>query len=302
MKRLIFTVTTVVGLIATTNANAWFFFFIPGSVTQAVSDSVTGAKGNICVKDGLEVGHVFTSPQGNTAKIVSLSGTSSICQNQTTPIRAEVEFSYNFNSKAGIDLPDDFEPKSIPDLERFNGALLKAASKSQKNYGIEIWTHKKLENTDLEVMANNIENAVKRNLRLQDVTTANAEQLSINQMKAVRFEIAGTLKGVFGQSMKYQYTILEGDNERLVVAIYAPADYFSEHFDEISKFAFMVKGIKEATPQQSSDVRPATQPETTASVPPSTEERLATLNKLLRDGLLTQKEYAAKKKEILKGL
>ena len=79
------------------NANAWFIY-IPGSVTRAIGDAITGAKGDICVKDSYKVGDVITSPQtGNTAKILSLSGTSSICPNPANPIRADVEFTFNFS-------------------------------------------------------------------------------------------------------------------------------------------------------------------------------------------------------------
>ena len=31
----------------TCHANAWFFFFLPGSATRAIGDAFTGAKGNM---------------------------------------------------------------------------------------------------------------------------------------------------------------------------------------------------------------------------------------------------------------
>ena len=93
MRRL--AVVMIVGGLAFSNsANAFFFFFLPGSATRAIADSITGAKGNICVKEGTQIGQILTSGNGNTAKVLSLSGTSSMCSNPAIPIRAELEFTY----------------------------------------------------------------------------------------------------------------------------------------------------------------------------------------------------------------
>ena len=90
----IFKILLFTSLFAYTHANA-FFFFIPGSTVQAIKDSVTGGKGNICVKKEAKVGDVQPSIAGNTLTIISLSGTDSICQNPATPIRAEVQYALN---------------------------------------------------------------------------------------------------------------------------------------------------------------------------------------------------------------
>ena len=78
--------------------------FIPGSVTQGISDAVTGAKGDICVGSTAKPGDVLTSPSGNTGRIKSTSGTSSMCRDARLPIRAEVEFTFSHKSNAGFDL------------------------------------------------------------------------------------------------------------------------------------------------------------------------------------------------------
>ena len=72
-------------------ANA-FFFFVPGQVVGAIGDAITGAKGDMCVKEGANVGDVLKSTAGNTGVIKSLSGASGRCRNPATPIRAEIEF------------------------------------------------------------------------------------------------------------------------------------------------------------------------------------------------------------------
>jgi hypothetical protein len=40
----------IAGLTVSFNANAWFFFFIPGSATRAIGDAITGAKGIFALK------------------------------------------------------------------------------------------------------------------------------------------------------------------------------------------------------------------------------------------------------------
>jgi len=116
-----------------TNANALFFFFIPGSVTRGAADAITGAKGNICVREAAKVGDVVPSVAGNTMKILSLSGTSSMCSNPALPIRADVEFTFTFKSNAGVNLSDEYEAKTLTDFQRYNGTLLMAASKNTRN-------------------------------------------------------------------------------------------------------------------------------------------------------------------------
>jgi len=234
MKRLAI-VMILAGLTFSGNAHAWFFFFIPGSATRAIGDAITGAKGNICVKEGTQVGQILTANNGNTAKVISTSGTSSICQNPALPIRAELEFTYDFSSKAGIDLPDEFQPTTLTDLDRFNGMLLKATSKNTKNHGIQISSTTKKQNLDIETMANNLERAILNGQKLKDITSAKAEKLTVNGMPAVRFEISGTLSGIFGQRIIYQYTILEGDKEMVVVDVYAPVDYMESNRHDLQK-------------------------------------------------------------------
>src|SRR5690349_21588412 len=107
MKRVHLVIAAAL-LCATTQANAWFFFFLPGSVTSKIGDAITGAEGENCVKAIAKVGDVLTSPSGNTATIKTLSGTSSRCRDPNLPIRALLTFNYSFSSKAGMDVPEGF--------------------------------------------------------------------------------------------------------------------------------------------------------------------------------------------------
>jgi hypothetical protein len=303
-----------------TSAHAWFFFFIPGSLSRSASDAMTGAKGNLCVGEKIEVGHTFTSSSGNTAKVLSLSGTSSICQNPAQPIRAEIEFNYTFSSKAGIELSDDFKPGNITDLERFNGFLLKATSSSIREHGIQISATTKKPTLSLQTMANNIERSMLANQKFSGATSQNAEEIKINGMPAVRFEISATIKGMFGSKVTYLYTILEGDDEYVVVNVYSLTDYLEEHREELKQYASRINGIHAISTATDNSETPASATSSPANNSVSShqvrspaksidavetaspEERLQNLSKLLKNGLITKDEYNAKKKEILKNL
>lgn len=238
----------LVGLGISFNANAWFFFFIPPSAGRAIGDAVTGAKGNICVKDTYKEGDTVTSPNtGDIAKIISLSGTSSICSNPALPIRAELEFTFNFSPKAGVELSDDYEAVPITDLERFNGYILKAKSKSQTNQGIQIVSYKRKPTLEITQMANNIEAKATTTPNLKDAVSKNAEKLTIKGMPAVRFEVMGTLKGLFGSQETYLYTILQGDNEILVINTFAPSDKYDAAKPEFVGLAEKITGISTAS-------------------------------------------------------
>jgi len=80
-----------VALAVTTQLGGCFFVFIPGSLIQRVSDSVTGAEGDNCVSTAATVGSRINLPDGRTATVKSLSGTSVRCTDARYPIRALLE-------------------------------------------------------------------------------------------------------------------------------------------------------------------------------------------------------------------
>jgi len=295
------------------NANAVFFFFIPGSVTRGVADSISGAKGNICVKEVTKVGDVLPSVAGNTMKILSLSGSSTMCTNPALPIRADVEFTFTFKSTAGVNLSDDYEAKPLTDLQRYNGALLLAVSKSTKNKGIAINAREKKPNADPQSLASNVEKA--QVSTLVEAVSKNQEQIKLNGSNAWRFEVHGKTKGVFGTEMVYIVTVIEGDNEILVITAYTPASNYEKDKDELRKVASEITGISANTTAITEIIKPNNQQQLTESAAktevaaPSANtsssnigNKLRELAKLLSDGLITKEDYEVKKAELLKNM
>lgn len=289
-------------LVCYSHANAWFFFFIPGSVTRAVGDAVTGAKGDVCVPESVKVGDSIPSIAGNTMKILSLSGTSSLCTNPATPIRADVEYTFTFKSNAGVSLSDDYEAKPLTDYQRYNGTLLIATSKSQRNKGVLINSREKRPNTDPQGVASAFERA--QIAALADAQTKNAEMVKLNGSQAWRFEVHGKTKGTFGTEMVYIITVMEGDNEVLVVNTFTPTSSYQRDRDELRKVAEGVSGIKTQETQVASPTTAPPQSLSPAADSVGTQSNLASklreLAKLLADGLITKAEYETKRAELLK--
>jgi hypothetical protein len=68
-----------------------WFIFIPGSVVGAITDGISGAKGEHCVGNSVKVGDKVKKSDGTVLTIKSLSGTSTRCKESDKPIRAELE-------------------------------------------------------------------------------------------------------------------------------------------------------------------------------------------------------------------
>ena len=65
-----------------------WFVFIPGSLINAVSDSLTGSEGSHCIVATARVGDVIKLTNGSSGVVKSLSGTSVRCTDPAYPVRA----------------------------------------------------------------------------------------------------------------------------------------------------------------------------------------------------------------------
>lgn len=79
-------------LVACASLSGCFFIWIPGSLIRAVSDGITGAKGEHCVARSATVGDKISVYGVGLGTVKSLSGESVRCTNPAHPIRAELEF------------------------------------------------------------------------------------------------------------------------------------------------------------------------------------------------------------------
>jgi len=306
------------GMVASGNANAWFFFFLP---TGAIADAITGSKGDICIKEGSKEGDVSTSEAGNTMKIISTSGTSSRCQNPLLPIRAEVEFTMTSTSKAGIELTDDFEAKPLLDLQRYNGQVLLAKSKTIPDKGVLVSFIKRAPTSDIKNVVNNVSN--RKLMYLKEAKSGELENLTINGMRAARFETTGYLPGLAKIEMTYVSTVLEDRDEIVLVDAWCKTDLYNANPEikiELTNIAQNIKGLsgevpvtavyskeKKAVDIKSNAAKPISevtikQSTTTTSQSSESSRKLIELKGLLDQGIITTKDYESKKQEILRSM
>lgn len=273
-------------------AHAWFFFFIPGKAIEKMKDKVSGDDGDSCVSSKAKVGDLITSGSGNTATVVSLFGTSGRCKDPALPIRSRLDFHFLFASQAGIELPNSYKQKDIADTERFNGVLLKAED-SNRDVGVVVSARKQSPGTDLTSIARAIGNRMTG--VLDEASTSDEEELTINGLAGARFQVTGKAMVMFHPKFEYLVTLLSGRDEVVVVTAYSKADAFESKKAELAALSTHVTGI-------SGDAGDAVQETKVESQPSGAANKLRDLDKLFKEGVITEPEYAAKKKLLLEQL
>lgn len=299
------------------HASAWFIY-IPGGAVRAIGDSITGAKGDICVKDTYKVGEEVTNPQtGNKLKVLSLSGTSSICTNPAIPIRAEVEFTNKFSSRITFELSEDYEVQPSKGIDIYNGRILFAKSKSVSSKYMLVSGVIKTPTTNMIQMANNME----RNqiALLKEGVAQNSEKIEINGFNALRFEVVGTKKGIFGEATTYLITLLDTESEIIVVNQFISTNEYLNNKSEFLRIANSTKhqsndseklatngldanAIQKMPPTSDSQLSKTPTSKDIDSTHSVITDKLNQLNDLKNKGLITQKDYDSKKAELLKAI
>lgn len=338
------------------NANAIFFFFFPVPSF--------GAKGDSCVAETAKAGDTFRSPNGNVATIKSVSGTSSRCKAADKPILASVDYAMatTFSSKAGINLPNGYSSQSLTNLQQFNGTLLSAKDNATDS-GVLVLSTKREVISDTQKYVVNVRGNQSKSL--DDPQQSEIEKMTINGMKAWRFETKGKLRNLFGTRYSYLTTIIEAEQEVVFINAWTyTSRYENAGKEELKKLALSVTGIKSDTAQTAPSqtdtpqaaitnidtlqseswpvvapgagpvinlptpaltptaATPLSDQATSSSVPnPRSEQaispaalgkspvtsgasanRLRDLNKLYKEGVITQEDFEVKKKEILKSM
>lgn len=264
MKKLLFSACVVLACYAG-GANAGWIIF-PTAPFDKLSDLITGSEGEHCVSENAKVGDVITSPAGHIATIVSLSGkTIRHCPFPQFPIRAKLQFSYSFSSRAGIEIPDGFETKSLNDNQRFEGLIL-IADNPRESTGVTVSARTRENFPDPEELVHHLANNMKGTL--DDAAIGNEEQIEIDGMPAWRVEVTGKRRGLFGRRYTYLYTAVQGDKEVVVVNVYSLTDDYERRKAGLRKISASLKGIKataaEALPSSAptqADAAPAATPD-----------------------------------------
>lgn len=292
------------------NANAFFFLFVP--ITKKAQ------AGDMCFPTTAKVGDVQTSANGATITIISISGTSSLCKDSARPILVKTKYteSTTFSSKAGLDLPEGYTPNALNEVQEFNGVLLLATNKSNDSY-VTVSAVRGEIISDFDHYAENLRARAGKNLN--NTKVGDLQKLTINGLPARQYTYSGDLKNLYGTNYTFLVTALQGSDEVVLVESWCPTKKYEKNSPEFIHISQSIVGIAgnpnapvdaqkagEGTAnQKASDSGHLPNGASTGNTPLSasnSEERLKQLNDLLKQGLINQTEYDAKKAEILKSL
>lgn len=85
---------------------------------------------------------------------------------------------------------------------------------------------------------------------LDEGTSANESETTINGMPALQFEVVGKAKVLFHPQFSYLVTLLEGDEEFVVVTVYTKTNNYATYKSGMSQLAARVTGIGDAKKRQ----------------------------------------------------
>jgi len=246
-------------LVVSSPAFAWFFF-IPGSLTNAIADAITGEEGFHCVSRSAKVGDVIKTSTG-PGIVKSLSGESSRCStNLNRPIRALLlpgegvvatdEKTGNPNplapaqqatSNAKLELSDDWQQRPLVPGQDAKVIVLFAVNKTT-NTALTLGTIKRSELGDISVFAKTRQATLAAGLT--DTKLSTIEPLRVGQLPAWRYTVSGNLKKGKQSAWTYMVTIYEGRDEVVIVNTWTLAANFELQQSEMHRIEDGISGIE----------------------------------------------------------
>ena len=228
-------------LLLPTYAYAVFSSSVAGNATATTEEPAAQIQSGNCVRSGTKAGDVITSTAGNIAKVRSITGASPLCTDPILPLQADIVFLNPLSQVFKVQIPADYVPIPLNELQLFNGTLLVAESKTSDNLGVVIDAIVRPATLSLASLANNLEKI--QISQMQDARSQNPEQLRINGMNAIRFEVVGKLKGLYEQAETYQITLIEADKQFIRVSAYAPTNLYPQQKAAMQKIATTISGV-----------------------------------------------------------
>jgi len=236
----------LVAILASNNAHAFFFFFIPGSVTGKIADAFTGAEGENCVGEQTKVGDHIKLPNGELALVKSLSGMSSRCNQPERPIRALLS-PIDVTSElglSGIEIPEGWQKQTIPPVLKTSGVFFYARN-SQMGASVAISDISTQNIPDIEsYIAARAENQVSR---LSNAHSSGIEKLVVKGFPAWRFEVQGIVNAN-GADLTYLTTIIQfvtpaGENKLVYVNSWMTTKSYASGKEALSHIPEGLSGI-----------------------------------------------------------
>lgn len=240
------------------NSSMAWFFFIPGSLTSAISDAITGEEGYHCVSRTTQVGDRIQTGSG-PGIVKSLSGESSRCAtNLNKPIRAllipaeglpatvakgadpKPPAATKASSNAQLELSDDWQQRPLQAGQDPKVIVLFAVNKTT-NTALTLGTIKRSELGDVAVFAKTRQVGLAGNLN--DAKLGSIESITVGQLPAWRYTVTGNSKRGNQSSWTYMVTIYEGRDEVIIVNTWTTSANFELQQAEMHKIENGLSGV-----------------------------------------------------------
>ena len=246
------------------SAMAWFFF-IPGSLTGAIADAITGEEGFHCVARSVQVGDRIKTSTG-PGIVKSLSGESSRCStNLNKPIRALLipaadipnptakvdkastpstsptpAATVKASSNAQLELSDDWVQRPLQPGQDPKVIVLFAFNKTT-NTALTLGTIKRSDLGDVSVFARTRQATLAGNLL--DAKLGPIESLKVGELPAWRYTVSGNSKRESHLPWTYMVTIYEGRDEVIIVNTWTSSANFELQQAEMHKIENGLTGV-----------------------------------------------------------
>jgi len=249
-------VVVTLALLFSSSSMAWFFF-IPGSLTSAISDAITGEEGYHCVSRTAQVGDRIQTGSG-PGIVKSVSGESSRCAtNLNKPIRALLipaeglpapmakggdakAPAIKASSNAQLELSDDWQQRPLQAGQDPKVIVLYAVNKTT-NTALTLGTIKRSELGEVAVFAKTRQVGLAGNLN--EAKLGPIESITVGQLPAWRYTVTGNSKRGNQSSWTYMVTIYEGRDEVIIVNTWTTSLNFELQQAEMHKIENGLTGV-----------------------------------------------------------
>lgn len=291
-------------------ANAWFVY-IPGSAIKSIGDSIDGETNrDMCLAPHANIGDIY--PNGIVTAILGKSGK---CQQPAFPILGKMDLTIKpfANSELSVSLTSSWERKESQVPQLATGMLFFAQLK-QHPIELKIYSAVRPNVSSLKSKAESLQKT--EILKLVSAKTSKVDEIQIDGKQALRYWIEGFYQDDLTKKRTFHTTIIENNEEIIFVRIVGESKSFSNQkatIDEIfERFSWVRQPMNSLDAKSEiEDARSSKEPHANLNIgekvdhlpnTTSPKERLMSINQLFKEGLINEKEFESKKKEILNTL
>lgn len=212
------------------------FVYVPGNVTGAVSDVITGDEGENCVAEPTKAGDLIKLPNGAIMKVQSLSGRSHRCTDPDLPVRALL-VAPEHHTNVQIALPPGWEAKPVAEVQKGRGVIF-ASLNRPLDANLQLSSRTMARADEFQQVAEELAQAHMR--MLVDPTASAMQETSCAGHRAYITEITGTTNR---RTYTYVDSFVQGETEVAVVSVWTKVEKYQAVADALKATCKYLNGL-----------------------------------------------------------